>query len=100
MGAKLGAHFSFSSDPGGYRTRDLRIKSPLLYQLSYRVFCASNSNQRKTGEKDKTAELGRESAPGSSVTAFATLFPTARPSEFATFTESLRWRKGCWREIS
>ena len=25
------------SDPGGSRTRDLRIKSPLLYQLSYRV---------------------------------------------------------------
>ena len=24
-------------DPGGDRTRDLRIKSPLLYQLSYRV---------------------------------------------------------------
>ena len=26
-----------TSDPGGSRTRDLRIKSPLLYQLSYRV---------------------------------------------------------------
>ena len=26
-----------SDDPGGFRTRDLRIKSPLLYQLSYRV---------------------------------------------------------------
>ena len=26
-----------SNDPGGSRTRDLRIKSPLLYQLSYRV---------------------------------------------------------------
>ena len=25
------------SDPGGARTHDLRIKSPLLYQLSYRV---------------------------------------------------------------
>ena len=25
------------NDPGGSRTRDLRIKSPLLYQLSYRV---------------------------------------------------------------
>jgi hypothetical protein len=24
-------------DPGGFRTHDLRIKSPLLYQLSYRV---------------------------------------------------------------
>jgi hypothetical protein len=24
-------------DPGGDRTHDLRIKSPLLYQLSYRV---------------------------------------------------------------
>ena len=26
-----------TSDPGGTRTHDLRIKSPLLYQLSYRV---------------------------------------------------------------
>jgi len=26
-----------SNDPGGFRTHDLRIKSPLLYQLSYRV---------------------------------------------------------------
>ena len=26
------------NDPGGSRTRDLRIKSPLLYQLSYRVY--------------------------------------------------------------
>ena len=26
-----------TSDPGGSRTRDLRIKSPLLYQLSYRL---------------------------------------------------------------
>ena len=26
-----------ANDPGGSRTRDLRIKSPLLYQLSYRV---------------------------------------------------------------
>ncbi len=30
------------NDPGGSRTRDLRIKSPLLYQLSYRVGDASN----------------------------------------------------------
>ena len=28
---------SATSDPSGFRTRDLRIKSPLLYQLSYRV---------------------------------------------------------------
>ncbi len=26
-----------TSDPAGTRTQDLRIKSPLLYQLSYRV---------------------------------------------------------------
>jgi hypothetical protein len=34
------------NDPGGSRTRDLRIKSPLLYQLSYRVscFCRTNYN--------------------------------------------------------
>ena len=28
---------SHNSDPAGTRTQDLRIKSPLLYQLSYRV---------------------------------------------------------------
>src|SRR2546423_15365862 len=28
---------TFQDDPGGFRTHDLRIKSPLLYQLSYRV---------------------------------------------------------------
>ena len=28
------------NDPGGFRTHDLRIKSPLLYQLSYRVLMA------------------------------------------------------------
>ena len=32
------------NDPGGSRTRDLRIKSPLLYQLSYRV-CPQNSRR-------------------------------------------------------
>ena len=31
-----------TNDPGGSRTRDLRIKSPLLYQLSYRVGVVSN----------------------------------------------------------
>ena len=38
VGSARGAksvHFRY--DPGGSRTRDLRIKSPLLYQLSYRV---------------------------------------------------------------
>ena len=30
-------HCGAASDPGGDRTLDLRIKSPLLYQLSYRV---------------------------------------------------------------
>ena len=28
---------TYPHDPGGSRTHDLRIKSPLLYQLSYRV---------------------------------------------------------------
>ena len=37
------------NDPGGSRTRDLRIKSPLLYQLSYRVdqSYAPKSNGRR-----------------------------------------------------
>ncbi|SUZ86917.1 uncharacterized protein METZ01_LOCUS39771, partial [marine metagenome] len=26
-----------ANEPGGSRTHDLRIKSPLLYQLSYRL---------------------------------------------------------------
>ena len=33
-----GAKVLWGYDPGGSRTRDLRIKSPLLYQLSYRVY--------------------------------------------------------------
>ena len=33
---------TYLHDPGGSRTRDLRIKSPLLYQLSYRVGNESN----------------------------------------------------------
>ena len=40
LGARVttrGALKEDSNDPGGSRTRDLRIKSPLLYQLSYRV---------------------------------------------------------------
>ena len=31
---------NLGNDPGGFRTHDLRIKSPLLYQLSYRVLMA------------------------------------------------------------
>src|SRR5947207_2848752 len=31
------AGISVGNDPAGDRTQDLRIKSPLLYQLSYRV---------------------------------------------------------------
>ena len=34
-----------TSDPGGSRTRDLRIKSPLLYQLSYRVGFLTSSKK-------------------------------------------------------
>ena len=33
-----------TNDPGGSRTRDLRIKSPLLYQLSYRVQSVARIN--------------------------------------------------------
>ena len=35
--ALLGAADIKRYDPAGARTQDLRIKSPLLYQLSYRV---------------------------------------------------------------
>ncbi len=33
----LAGFFVPTSDPGGDRTHDLRLKRPLLYQLSYRV---------------------------------------------------------------
>ena len=36
------------NDPGGSRTRDLRIKSPLLYQLSYRVVNYETSHLQTT----------------------------------------------------
>src|SRR5450830_1506182 len=36
-GPVCGGAEGHENDPGGSRTRDLRIKSPLLYQLSYRV---------------------------------------------------------------
>jgi hypothetical protein len=32
------------NDPGGFRTHDLRIKSPLLYQLSYLVRLTESSH--------------------------------------------------------
>ena len=40
------------NDPGGFRTHDLRIKSPLLYQLSYRVGSGNlaGSNARRDSE--------------------------------------------------
>ena len=34
---KIASGARSTSDPGGHRTHDLRIKSPLLCQLSYRV---------------------------------------------------------------
>ncbi len=34
---RKGVVLGVDSDPGGARTRDLQIKSPLLCQLSYRV---------------------------------------------------------------
>ena len=33
----LAGFFVPTNDPGGDRTHDLRLKRPLLYQLSYRV---------------------------------------------------------------
>ena len=51
----------FLNDPGGSRTRDLRIKSPLLYQLSYRVVAlqTANSEQRNNTTKIERAESSR-----------------------------------------
>ena len=37
MAARSGKDFGYSNDRGGDRTHDLRIKSPLLYRLSYPV---------------------------------------------------------------
>src|SRR5881397_689063 len=51
-------------DPGGDRTRGLRIKSPLLYQLSYRVGrpklrCSSPESLRLRDER----RMGGDAAP-------------------------------------
>ena len=37
FGSEHGVHAQSADEPGGSRTHDLRIKSPLLYQLSYRL---------------------------------------------------------------
>ncbi len=37
MAVRSGKDFGYSNDRGGDRTHDLRIKSPLLYRLSYPV---------------------------------------------------------------
>jgi hypothetical protein len=53
-------------DPGGSRTRDLRIKSPLLYQLSYRVGVRSNfasSNHLDNSRGERRAALSRQIVP-------------------------------------
>ena len=47
-GWRCGVSRYSASDPGGSRTRDLRIKSPLLYQLSYRVVSLSNRSAPTT----------------------------------------------------
>ncbi len=49
-----------SNDPGGSRTRDLRIKSPLLYQLSYRVAaCASTRLRNLIRDRPRYLRLRR-----------------------------------------
>ncbi len=37
-----------ANEPGGIRTHDLRIKSPLLYQLSYGLNTACNAESTAT----------------------------------------------------
>jgi hypothetical protein len=53
----------YLSDPAGTRTQDLRIKSPLLYQLSYRVgHVLSSGNAPIYGQRDhRVAGLPRAS---------------------------------------
>jgi hypothetical protein len=51
--------FDFENDPGGSRTRDLRIKSPLLYQLSYRVGTANLEKYTSTDRNELTSSWPR-----------------------------------------
>src|SRR5579885_595721 len=50
-------------DPGGSRTRDLRIKSPLLYQLSYRVEIGIFEKYTDTRRNEPTRVPAREDEP-------------------------------------
>src|SRR6266550_2754882 len=50
------------NDPGGSRTHDLRIKSPLLYQLSYRVRNTETSHCQTTWTTCTNTALLRSSA--------------------------------------
>ena len=45
---RISVFVRLTSDPGGRRTHDLRIKSPLLYQLSYRVEILQTSQDETT----------------------------------------------------
>ena len=46
-----------SNDPGGERSHDLRIKSPLLYQLSYRVWRARGDQRAQHNSSAKARAL-------------------------------------------
>ena len=46
-GETLGPPAATESDPSGTRTHDLRIKSPLLYRLSYRVLVGAMAHQMR-----------------------------------------------------
>lgn len=76
------------SDPVGTRTRDLRIKSPLLYQLSYRVsdspsFHGPNgSGKGRTNESSKLSPIDKRRRRGG--TQFATLTSVAESQSFAS----------------
>ena len=41
-----GKHAGYFGEPGGARTRDHRIKSAMLYQLSYRLSAEENLKMR------------------------------------------------------
>jgi hypothetical protein len=45
---RFALQIAYKYDPGGFRTHDLRIKSPLLYQLSYRVENIESSHGQTT----------------------------------------------------
>ena len=72
----------YTNEPGGSRTHDLRIKSPLLYQLSYRL---------ERGKLARSGVVATRGATGAQGRATRTANPRApSPDTYATDTPGYR----------